>query len=77
MIRMQSLNDDERREVLGEVLADELKLIREYVQEVPSMKQEIHQVKATVDDMSEKLTVIEHVIKDHESELKVLKRKAA
>jgi len=77
MKSMQSLNDDERKEVLGEVLADELKVIREYVQDVPAVKQELHQVKATVEDISDRLTVIEYVVKDHESELRLLKRKVA
>lgn len=74
---MQNLNDDERKEVLGEVLADELKAIKEYVQDVPLVKQELHQVKATVDDISDRLSVIEHVVKDHETEIKSLKRKVA
>lgn len=74
---MQSLDDEERKAVLGEVLADELKAIKEYVQDVPGIKQELHQVKATVDEISDRLSVIEHVVKDHESELTQLKRKPA
>jgi hypothetical protein len=38
---MQSLNDDERKEVLGEVLADELKTILEYVKDVPLIKKSL------------------------------------
>jgi hypothetical protein len=34
---MQSLSDDERREILGEILADELKAIRERVQDLPEL----------------------------------------
>lgn len=71
---MQSLSEEERREVLGEILADELKAIREYVQDVPAIKQQLHQVKTTVDDMHDKLSVLEHVVRDHEGELRQLKR---
>lgn len=74
---MQSLNDDERKEVLGEVLADELKSILEYVKEMPVMQNELHQVHATVNDISDRLSVLEHVVKEHESEIKQLRRSAA
>lgn len=62
MSTMQSLNDDERREVLGEVLSDELKAILEYVKDMPAMQQELHQVHATVSDISDRLNIIEHVV---------------
>jgi hypothetical protein len=74
---MQSLNDDERKDVLGEVLADELKVITEYVKDVPLVRQELHQVHATVNEINERLTVIEHVVREHESDIKQLKRKVA
>jgi hypothetical protein len=41
---MQSLNDAERREVLGEVLFDELKVIREYLQDIPLIKKKLGDV---------------------------------
>ena len=74
---MQSLNDDERKEVLGEALADELKAILEYVKGVPAISQELHQVHATVNEMNERLSVMEHVVREHEADIKSLKRKAA
>jgi hypothetical protein len=74
---MQSLNDDERNAVLGDILSDELKAILEYVKEVPALQQELHQVHAAVNDISDRLHVIEHVVKEHESEIRQLKRKAA
>lgn len=77
MCVMQSLNDDERKAVLGEVLADELKTISEYVKDVPAMQQELHQVHAAVDDISDRLKVIEYVVREHEADIKQLKRKAA
>lgn len=74
---MQSLDDDERKEVLGEVLADELKAITEYVKDVPLLRQELHQVHATVNEINDRLTIIEHAVKEHESGLKRLRRKVA
>lgn len=73
---MQSLNDNERKAVLGEVLADELKAILEYVKNVPAMQEELHQVHATVNDISDRLNVLEHIVKEHESEIKQLQRRA-
>jgi hypothetical protein len=74
---MKSLSDNERKEVLGEVLADELKVISEYVKDIPKVKEEVHQVHATVDDINERLTVLEHVMKSHEIDIRYLKHKAA
>ncbi len=42
---MHNMDDETRREVLGEALMDELKLIREYVQDVPQMKTDLAAVK--------------------------------
>jgi ubiquinone biosynthesis protein UbiJ len=67
---MQSLNNDERKEVLGETLADELRAILEYVHEVPAMAQEIHQVRATTEDTNHRLRVLEQVVKVHESDIR-------
>ena len=76
---MQSLDDDddERNQVLGEVLADELKAIHEYVKDIPIIKQELHQVKATANEVNDRLSIIENVVKDHESDIRSLKRKTA
>jgi len=53
---MQSLTDDERKAVLGEVLADELKAIVEYVKDVPA-------IRAKVDTLSEDMQVVKSDIK--------------
>lgn len=74
---MQSLSDDERKEVLGEVLADELKAIREYVQDVPEIKQKVRNIDATVSEINDRLSVIENVVREHELDIKNLKAKAA
>ncbi|MCW2933296.1 MAG: hypothetical protein JWM19_4258 [Actinomycetia bacterium] len=41
---MQSLDDGERRAVLGEVLADELKAIAEYVKDMPLIMKKVEGV---------------------------------
>ena len=73
---MQDLSDDERREVLGEVLHDELKVIGEYVKDVPKIQDEVHQLHTKVDGISNKLKVFKHIFKEHEEELRQLKPKA-
>ena len=55
---MQSLNDDE------------LKVIREYVEDVPIVKEEVHHIHAKVDEINTRLTVMESVVKDHEKGLR-------
>ncbi len=67
---MRSLNDDERKEVLGELLADELKTILGYVKDIPALHEEVLQLYATVNDISNRLNILEHVAKEHEPETK-------
>ena len=74
---MHDMDDETRKEVLGEALMDELKAIREYVEDVPAIKSELHQVKATVDEINNRLAVVETVIRDHERDIRSLKHKAA
>jgi len=74
---MQDTSDDERKDVLGEVLADELKAIMEYAKVIPNIQEEVHQVHAKVDDMNDQLKVFKHILKEHEEEITTLKRKAA
>ncbi len=64
---MQSLNDDERREVLGEVLADELKVIHEYVQDIPLIKQKLAEVDQRLIRVEDRLVVVEAVTRAHEA----------
>ena len=81
---MQSLDDDERKSVLGEVLADELKAIREYVQDVPAIKKDVAELKEKVAELSDDMKVVKAAVTDqskqlsqHDTFLKTLKRKAA
>jgi hypothetical protein len=74
---MQSLSDDERREVLGEVIFDELKAIREYVQEIPYIRQKLHEVDVRLINVEDMLIVVEAVVRDHEADLKQIKHHLA
>lgn len=67
---MQSLDEDERREVLGEVLADQLQAILEYVQEIPFIKREISEIK-------ERLTSVERIVKGHELDIRQIRQHLA
>ncbi len=74
---MQSLSDDEQRHILGEVLADQLKAILEYVQEIPDVKRRLGSLETKVDKVDSRLIVVEAIVKDHEIELKAIKRQLA
>lgn len=64
---MQSLGDEERKSVLGEVLFDELKAIREYVQEIPAIKQKLSEVDA-------RLIEVERIAKIHEVDIRQIRQ---
>jgi hypothetical protein len=74
---MHDIDDTTRKEVLGEVIMDELKAIREYVEDVPKIKAQAHQTNTTVNEINDRLVVIESVLRDHEAEIRNLKHKPA
>ena len=61
---MQSLNDDERKKILGEVLADELKAITEYVKDVPSLKRDIQEIKQSVHNLESDMKIVKAAVTD-------------
>ena len=61
---MQSLNDDERKEVLGEVLADELKTILEYVKDVPVIKQKVDKLEEDMTEVKSDMKVVKAAVTD-------------
>lgn len=63
---MQSLSDDERQEILGEVLFDELKAIREYVEDLPAIKQRLTEV-------DERLIEVERIVKIQEIDIRQIR----
>ena len=74
---MQSLNDDEQRQVLGEVLADQLQAILEYVQEIPDIKYRLQNVEEKVTRIDNRLIIVERIARDHEADLKMIKQQLA
>lgn len=76
---MQGLSDDERKQVLGEVLFDELKAIRESLDDVPK-RTEFNELKEKIDEMGADVAVIKLAVKDvsrtvnqHDREINILK----
>ncbi len=66
---MQSLNNDERKQVLGEVLADELKVIREYVEDIPDIKKDVHKLKEDIAQIKSDMKIVKVITKNHESRI--------
>lgn len=64
---MQGLDDNERREVLGEVLADELKVILEYVKDIPLIKHKLYEI-------DRRLIKVERIVKAHEFDIKQIRQ---
>jgi hypothetical protein len=71
---MQSLNDEERREVLGEVLMDELNAIHEYVKEIPGIKNRLDTLEEKMDKMGGRLNLDETILKAHEIDIRTINR---
>lgn len=74
---MIDLTDKERREVLGEVMMDELRIIREYVSDIPVMKKDIATLKEDVSELKSDMKTVKTVLRDHERDIKYLKTKVA
>jgi hypothetical protein len=71
---MQSLSKNEQRQVLGEVLSDQLKAILEYVQEIPAVKRKLAEVDERLINVEQRLIVVEAVVKSHEADIRHIKR---
>jgi chromosome segregation ATPase len=61
---MQSLSEDEKRQVLGKVLADQLSAIQEAVKDVPEIKIQLEKLDRTLSDMGADLKVVKAAITD-------------
>lgn len=66
---MQSLNNDERKQVLGEVLSDELKVILEYVKDVPIIKRQVDKLKEDMTEVRSDIKVIKVSVTDMSRQL--------
>ena len=64
LVTMQSLSDDEEKAILGEVLADQLKAIFEYVQDIPLIKRDIAIVKEDIRELKDGNAAFKVAMKD-------------
>jgi hypothetical protein len=60
---MHHIDDDTRKEVLGEAAMDELKVIREYVQDVPKIRAELADLRTDVAAIDQRLISVEADVK--------------
>ena len=70
MVAMDSLSDDERKKVLGEVLMDELKAIYEYVKEIPVIRRDVDILKKDMIIVKSNIATIKSVLKDQGYQVK-------
>lgn len=85
------MDDETRRDVLGEAVMEELRAIREYVSDVPEMKTTINRiderlvvvegdlqvVKLAVRHISDELHEVKEVVQGHGRYIEMLKSKVA
>ena len=55
---MHDIDDETRKQVLGEFLMHEVEAIREYVEDVPVIKQGVGELRAKVEELSEDMKVV-------------------
>jgi peptidoglycan hydrolase CwlO-like protein len=67
---MQGLNDDEKRQVLGEVLADELKAIHDLVKDVPNVSRKVNKIEVDVESLKNDMKAVKAVVTEHSHEIK-------
>lgn len=61
---MIDMDDDSRKEALGEVLFEELKAIREYVKDVPAIKQKVSEVDERLINVESDVKVVKAAVTD-------------
>ena len=62
-------------ELLGEVFMDELRVIREYVSDIPVIKRRLGLIEDRLDKVEWRLENVEYAVKDHSREIHELKQK--
>ena len=71
------MDDDMRKEVLGEALMGELQAIREYVADIPLIRAELREVKETTESIDARLGFMETLNLKNAQEIRELKRNVA
>lgn len=63
---MESLSEDEFRQVLGEVVADQVKAILEYVSEIPAIKLRLDSIESRLDSLENEFKPIKTLALQHD-----------
>jgi len=71
---VQDMRDDERQQVLSEILMDELKAIREGIANLPT-RQEFADLKDEVGDIKSDVKVIKAVVTEYSEDVADLKKR--
>ncbi len=73
---MQSLSEEEKKQVLGSVLADQLSAIQEAVKDVPEIKTKLDNMERILSDVGSDVRVakaaitdLSHQVNEHEREI--------
>lgn len=74
---MRSKRHDDQNSVLGEAFAEELKVITEYVKDVPSLHHDIREIKQTVTKLQSDMQIVKAVVTDISQEQKSHERRLA
>jgi hypothetical protein len=74
---MADIDDKTLRKVLGEVVADQVKLILEYVSEIPAVRAELREVKDDVTILKQDMGIVKHMLTIHDKDLRELKQRMA
>lgn len=61
---MQSLSEDEKRQVLGTVLADQLTAIQEAVKDVPEIKQKLENLDTVLEKIGADVRIVKAAVTD-------------
>lgn len=68
-LTVQDMDDKTRLALLGEVFMDELKVIREYLEDIPAMKKRLESVDQRLANVEADVHVIKMVVTDHSRQL--------
>jgi hypothetical protein len=71
------MDDETRKLVLGEVLFDELRVIREYVSEIPHIKTRVDSIDTRLTNVESKVSIIELTVHKHSRDIEELKKLAS
>lgn len=69
MATMHGMDDDTRKEVLGEVVMDELKVIREYLEYLMPVRQRVEDIDKRLVAIESDVKIIKLTVTDHSKQL--------